>query len=122
MRNRLARFAFLCAAGAILWLALTSRPPGNTIGTDEFRHALAFVTLVLLGAFAWRQLSLWILWFLLVAFGGAIELAQGAMGAGRLASWDDWYVDIAATTGAVLIVALYRRHKTKGAKPRGFAP
>ena len=58
---------------------------------DKAEHALAFATLVLLGVLAYpRRIGLLV--FSLLAFGGAIELAQAATG-WRSGDWADWLAD-----------------------------
>lgn len=72
---------------------------------DKLEHALAFMGLALWFAGLMERRSYPLLALALLALGGAIELAQGAMGLGRTADWHDWYADLAGT-GAGLALGL----------------
>lgn len=74
---------------------------------DKAQHALAFATLALLGALAYpRRIGLLV--FSLLAFGGAIELAQAATG-WRSGDWADWLADGVGLFAGLPLAALSRR-------------
>ena len=58
---------------------------------DKAQHALAFTALALLGLLAYPRQP-WRMVLALLAFGGAIELAQAATG-WRYGEWSDWLAD-----------------------------
>lgn len=77
-------------------------PGGNlpNVGTsDKLEHLLAFTMLAFwFGSIVVRRDLLWLV-LALLAFGGLIELAQGAMRLGRVAEWRDFLAD----AGGVLL-------------------
>ena len=79
----------------ITWLALSAAPPEafNT-GWDKANHALAFASLAFSAVWAlWRQRRQWPLLFIaLLAYGGAIEIAQSFLPP-READWHDLLAD-----------------------------
>lgn len=94
---RLVWFACLCA---ILYFALAPASAGGLGGAAY--HGVAFFILGLLTPAAFPKGSLVLIWLVLLALGGFIEAAQGAMAWNRVPSWDDFITDaIAATIGVV---------------------
>lgn len=100
---------------AVLYLTLFPKPlPDNDIQfwehTDKLVHGLMMAATYWALAFdigrGSRLSTRSRLWLLggVIAFGGAIELAQGAMGLGRGASWGDFAADAAGTLIAALSV------------------
>ncbi len=70
---------------------------------DKAEHAIAFGSVAFwFGSIMTRRNLLWV-GLAVVAFGGCIELAQGALGDGRDAEWGDVVAD---AVGAVLGIAL----------------
>lgn len=80
---------------AILWFALSPRPPATVdTGWDKANHAAAFAALAFTAVWAlwprprqWGWLALWLL-----AFGGAIEVAQTHLPP-RQGDWADLFAD-----------------------------
>ncbi len=107
--------------GAVLYLTLVPKPlPDNDIHfwehTDKIVHGLMMAATYCALAFdigRGRRLSLRSrLWLLIgvIAFGGAIELAQGAMAIGRGADLADFAADTAGTLLAYLTAPLFLTH------------
>ena len=71
----LARIAFACCVAIVLYYAATPAPPPQMEGNDKYAHVLAFAALGLTGGIGWPRRA-WTLNLTLLAFGGAIELAQ----------------------------------------------
>lgn len=110
---------------AILWLTLARSPFGDTPmphipGLDKVVHACMFGGLTFVGELdcsRWRikrrnlrgdaALVGWHLAAVIalasIAFGGAIELLQGAMHMGRGADWLDWLADAVGAAVAVVV-------------------
>ena len=85
-------FWLLCAVVALLSLVPTEvLPPSAFAWSDKAQHALGFAALGAVGLLAYpaRRLGLFVG---LLAFGGAIELAQ-ATTTWRHAEWADWLAD-----------------------------
>ena len=105
--------------GAVLYLTLVPKPlPDNDIQfwehTDKIVHALMMAAIYCAVAFdigRGRRLStrsrIWLI-VSVIAFGGAIELAQGAMAMGRGADFADFAADIAGTILAPFIMKVLR--------------
>lgn len=71
-------------------------PPGDLppMGvSDKLEHTVAYVVLAFWFASVIARYDYFWLFWCLVAFGGAIELAQGAMQLGRQAEWRDLVAD-----------------------------
>lgn len=106
----------------ILWLSLTPHPPelsGDFFGWDKAQHAFAYAVFTLL---AGRALELyfapptraWLLATLLaLAFGGLVEVAQGALTQARFADLQDLLAN-AVGAGAVYAWARVRFRGDKG--------
>lgn len=80
---------------AITWLALVPAPPQvMTTGWDKSNHLLAFASLAFASAWArWPQPRHWpVLFAVLLAYGGAIEIAQSFLPP-READWLDLLAD-----------------------------
>jgi len=79
----------------ITWLALSPAPPKTAdIGWDKANHALAFASLAFTAVWArWQKPRQWpMLFFALLTYGGAIEIAQSFLPP-REAGWDDLLAD-----------------------------
>lgn len=72
-------------------------------GWDKANHMLAFVTMAVLGAFAYPRRPLWQLGAALIAFGGVIELTQMIPALHRDAEWGDWLADTIATVAGLAL-------------------
>lgn len=94
-QRRLWRVVLAVLLVAITWLALAPKPPdGVSTGWDKSNHALAFAALAFAGVWAlWPRPRQW-LWLVaaLLAYGGAIEVAQGFLPP-RSADWVDLLAD-----------------------------
>lgn len=118
---RVLLLALAIAAGATTVFALI---PGNMGGQGgDFWHWVAFVTLGLLSRLTFSRASFLLLWVALIAFGGAIELAQGLLNTMRDMNVRDLQVDALASfvglvVGAV-ILALYRRLRDRNGTEAG---
>ena len=69
------RIAFAACVAIVLYYAVTPAPPPEMEGHDKYAHVLAFAAMGLTGAIGWPRHA-WTLNLGLLAFGGAIELAQ----------------------------------------------
>ena len=108
---RVLLLALVAAIGATSVFALI---PGNMGGQGgDMWHWLAFVTLGILSRLTFSRASFLLLWVALIAFGGAIELAQGFLNTMRDMNVRDLQVDaLASFVGLVIgaiFLALYRR-------------
>lgn len=98
---RSAFWALLLCVAVLSLMPVAYLPPQVFSLWDKAQHALAFMALCALGLQAyprhpWR-VALWLL-----AFGGAIELAQAATG-WRHGEWADWLADaVGLAAGAAL--------------------
>jgi VanZ family protein len=80
---------------AITWLALSPAPPPTVdTGWDKSNHAMAFAALAFVGVWAlWPRPRQWLLLVVaLLAYGGAIEIAQSFVPP-RSADWADLLAD-----------------------------
>ena len=105
------RVFFWCAGFVILLLALA--PPAHALHlapSDKIDHLLAFLVLSALSIYAYPRTQAVTLSLGVIAFGGAIELAQGIGFIHRDPSLHDWIADIAgAGAGTALAVLLRAR-------------
>jgi len=90
----------------VLYLALAPHPPDPAGFPDKVNHMLAFAVITACVRLAWPRLGVMALWLMMVAFGGAIEIAQWLMPFGRDAEWLDWAADIVAASAALLALGL----------------
>jgi len=97
--------AFFLAALAALVMATLPTPP-TLLQADKAQHMLAFFTLGILSAFAWRRINAFTLLAGLVAFGGLIELVQTIPELNRTADWADLAVDLIAAATAIGLARL----------------
>ena len=106
----LARALFWAAALFALVMALLPHPPqvpGNP--SDKIQHAAAFVTLGVLGAFAYPRLSTLRLIVALSLFGAFIEIAQAIPVLHRDSDVFDWLTDTVACAVVVVPVRYWVR-------------
>lgn len=97
----------LCVA--VLSLMPTGYLPPQVFSLwDKAQHALGFAALALLGLRAYPRQA-WPLAAGLLAFGGAIELAQAATG-WRHGEWADWLADAMGLALGALLVWRPSRH------------
>lgn len=113
---------------AILYLTLVPRPlPDNDIeipGLDKVVHAVMFGGLAAVACIdaamrgrnrfvALRRRQVWVVAMAAAAFGGAVEMAQAAMGAGRSGDMFDFVADCAGVAVGILsaMCALRAWHK-----------
>jgi VanZ family protein len=101
-------FWALALCVAVLSLMPTNYLPAQVFSLwDKAQHALAFTALASLGLLAYPRQP-WRVAIALLAFGGAIELAQAATG-WRYGEWLDFLADgIGILIGAVLWMGLRR--------------
>jgi VanZ family protein len=76
---------------------------------DKLQHIAAFVTLSLLGSFAYPATALIQLLVRFSLFGAAIEVVQAIPQLHRDSDFWDWVADTAAVSVALLLVWLSRR-------------
>jgi VanZ family protein len=108
-RERLLRLLFWAAAAFAFVMAVIPHPPdipGHP--SDKIQHAIAFATLGLLGACAYRRTRVARLLIGLSAFGAAIEIVQAIPALHRDSDALDWLVDTLAC-GAALVLMRWRR-------------
>ena len=94
-RRCLWRLLLVPLLAAITWLALVPHPPeGISTGWDTANHALAFSTLAFVCVWAqWPQPRQWpVLFAVVLAYGGGIEIAQSFLPP-RSAEWLDLLAD-----------------------------
>jgi len=107
VRNIL-RILFWLLLGVILVISLMPAGEAPTVfANDKFNHGLAFFTLSLMARLLWARSHAAMLFVLLMAFGGGIELLQGAMGFGRDADWMDFAADMVAILLGLLAGKLF---------------
>jgi VanZ family protein len=108
--QRPARWTFWLLLLLVIGLTLSPAaylPPQAFSLWDKAQHALAFAALAALGALAYpRRVGL--LALSLLAFGGAIELAQAATG-WRSGDWADWLADAVGLVAGLVLAVLSRR-------------
>ena len=103
--QRLIQAAFVLGLVVITWLALSPHPPRSlNTGWDKSNHALAFGSLAFSSVWArWRRPQQWgVLVAALLAYGGAIEIAQTFLPP-RSGEWVDLLAD---SVGIALGLAL----------------
>jgi VanZ family protein len=76
---------------------------------DKVQHIAAFVTLTLLGSFAYPATALLQLLVRLSLFGAAIEVVQAIPALHRDSDVWDWVADTAAVSVVLLLVWFFRR-------------
>ena len=85
------------------------RIPGNP--NDKLQHVTAFVTLALLGSFAYPRTALAKLLVELSLFGAFIEVVQAIPALHRDSDVWDWAADTAAVAVALLVVRWWRSRR-----------
>ena len=104
------RLVFWAAAIFAFVMAVLPHPPevpGEP--NDKLQHIAAFVTLSLLGSFAYPATALIQLLVRLSLFGAAIEVVQAIPALHRDSDFWDWVADTAAVSAVLLLVWLWRR-------------
>jgi hypothetical protein len=102
------RILFWLLLAVILAISLMPAADAPTVfANDKLNHGLAFFALSLMARLLWARTHAAILFVLLMAFGGGIELLQLAMGFGRDADWMDFAADIAAIVLGLLAGRLF---------------
>lgn len=97
----------VCLA-ATLWFALAPPSMGGLGG--EGYHGLAFLVLGLMTPAAFPRLPLIVVWIVLAALGGSIELAQQFLPlVDRHGEWADLRINVYASTVSILVVWLMRK-------------
>lgn len=102
------RWPFWACVAAVLTLSLlpnASELP--TTGWDKSNHGIAFVTLAILGLFAYPRRS-GALFIGLLLFGGLIEILQFFTGY-RSAEWADWLADAIGALAGYGLHGILRR-------------
>jgi VanZ family protein len=104
-RRALWRALLAALVVVITWLALIPAPPkAITTGWDKSNHALAFASLAFASAWAvWPRVRRWPLLFVVVlAYGGAIEIAQSYLPP-REGDWLDLLADAVGISLGLLL-------------------
>ena len=120
------RGLLVCFWSAALGVAVLSLmpiaylPPQVFSLWDKAQHALAFTALALLGLLAYPRQP-WRMVLALLAFGGAIELAQAATG-WRYGEWSDWLADTVGLAAGSALAAHPRRLIALPAQPTAQTP
>ncbi|MFT5330415.1 MAG: hypothetical protein ACI9TB_001925 [Parasphingorhabdus sp.] len=110
------RILFWLLLGIILAISLMPAGDAPTVfANDKLNHGLAFFTLSLMARLLWMRTNGAVLFTMLMAFGGGIELLQLSMGFGRDADWWDFAADIVAILLGILAGKLFS--STKGKRP-----
>ena len=77
--------------------------------SDKVEHMIAFFTLALLAALAWRRAAVWRIGLMLAGFGALIEVTQAIPALHRDASALDFLADCAAIVVGLGIASLFRK-------------
>ena len=103
---------FWAAALFAFVMAILPHPPHVPGGpSDKIQHVIAFATLGLLGARAYRDLS-WLRMLVgLSLFGGLIELVQAIPSLNRDSDPIDWLADTVAASAALLLAGWWRTRR-----------
>ncbi len=104
------RICFWGAIGVVLFFSLLPAEHLPSIAFDiwdKTQHALGFVTLGVLGVWAYKQAPKPVLLGLIV-YGAVIELLQSLTG-WRNGDWLDWLADTIGVAMAYLLVRLWKR-------------
>ncbi|NCN85536.1 MAG: VanZ family protein [Sphingomonadales bacterium] len=110
----ISRILFWLLLGTILVISLMPATDAPTVfADDKLNHILAFFTLSLMARLLWTRTHAAILFVLLMALGGGIELLQLSMGFGRDADWWDFVADIVAILLGMLAGKLFWSMKRK---------
>lgn len=110
--SKTARGLFWAAALFAFVMAVLPHPPhipGNP--SDKLQHIGAFVTLAVLGSFAYPAVALTALLVRLSIFGAVIELIQAIPVLHRDCDFWDWVADTIAVTMGLLIVRWWRSRR-----------
>jgi VanZ family protein len=108
--SRSARAIFWAASAFAFVMAVLPHPPevpGHP--NDKVQHIAAFVTLSLLGSFAYPRTDLMKLLIRLSLFGAAIEVVQAIPALHRDSDVLDWLADTIAVAVVLLIVRWWRQ-------------
>jgi VanZ family protein len=113
-------WATLVGIGVLALLPATSVPVLFLKGWDKAQHAVAFLVL---GALARVVLPVRsrVIVVIMLAYGAAIEVAQGVTGS-RHADWRDWVADAIGLVIGVGFVQLVGRWRARRDPPPGPAP
>lgn len=107
--SRVARFIFwavLCFTFVMAVLPHPPEVPGQP--NDKVQHVMAFVTLALLGSFAYPAAQLLRLLVSLSLFGALIEVVQAIPALQRDSDVRDWLADTIAAAAVLLVVRWWR--------------
>ena len=109
MRQLYPRFLFWAATAFAFVMAVLPRPPrvpGDP--SDKVLHIIAFATLALLGAWAYRRTRLLQLGVALSLLGALIEVVQAVPALHRDSDIVDWVADTIAAAMVLLAVRWWR--------------
>ena len=111
LRNpRAARVLFWAATAFSFVMAVLPHPPRVPLNpSDKLQHIAAFVTMALLGSWAYTRTPLMQLLVRLSLFGALIELVQAIPRLHRDSDPVDWLTDTAAAALALLLARWWRR-------------
>jgi VanZ family protein len=116
------RLTFWAAATFAFVMAALPHPlelPGAP--SDKIQHIAAFVTLGLLGRFAYPAISAVQLALRLSLFGAAIELVQAIPPLHRDSSVLDWIADTVACSAVLAAVSWWRRTRKRADRARDLS-
>lgn len=111
--SRLAKALFWAACSFSFVMAVLPHPPqvpGEP--NDKIQHILAFLTMALLGMFAFPTLRAWKLLLWLSLFGALIEVIQMVPLLHRDADVLDWLADTSAAAAVIGALAWRRARRT----------
>lgn len=107
--SRLAKALFWAACSFSFVMAVLPHPPQVPgAPNDKIQHILAFLTMALLGSFAFPKLKAWKLLLWLSLFGALIEFIQMVPVLHRDADVIDWLADSFAAALAIGSLAWWR--------------
>ena len=113
MRRHYPRLLFWAAALFAFVMAVIPHPP-HVPGepNDKIQHIVAFVTLGLLGAWAYARTPLPQMAIGLSLFGALIEVVQAIPALHRDSDVVDWVADTIACVAALVLVRWWRKRRT----------
>ena len=97
----------------ILWASLTSSPGGISIRhADKVMHVGVYGLLAFATSLAWPYVSKLKIGLACLSYGGILEIAQGALSTGRVASFWDFVANGVGAVIALLFVMVINRKLT----------
>jgi hypothetical protein len=107
-------FWYVIGAAMVLAVLVTCLVPSHDLPSvnvnDKVEHFTAYIALAVWFGGLSEPRSYFKLTFWLLLLGGGIEIAQGLMGLGRQAEWNDFFADGAGVLAGLLLCLAGLRH------------